>query len=267
MSPSSKPPSAPGKSTPEDDGKDRAAIRKAAQDLVRSAGLPPNLAFQVALGNLSLNEVLQRMVTREKVATLMERHGLPKSLATQIALGQADLDTVLRKQRLAAHLDANRERSLLGGSVADGGLIQLSLLGNRSAYGRVLEVGRYEFHFQIVDPKTGATTGDERIHKLQCKLGCLASDAKHVRNQIKRDKAYADPCEPIWKPQERYGCSDRRLFGHIDNEDQVECRVQEGQTLRGVIRWMGRWEFGLEMKKKQVEVVVFRHALLHLGRV
>ncbi len=251
----------------DDGGPQRAEIRRRAQELVRTAGIPQNLAWQVAQGNLSLNEVLQRMATRDRVTTLMERHGLPKSLATQIALGQADLDRVLRKQRLEEHMAANRDRSILAASVESGAPIHLGLLGGRTVHGRVVAVGRYEFTFRHIDPRSGAEGEEEAIHKLYCKYGCRAEDARGVRNQMKRDKSRPSKTEPIWKPQERYGCSDRRLFGYVDSEAPVSCTLQEGEVLRGLPRWMGRWEFGLELKKKAVEVVVFRHALVELGTV
>jgi sRNA-binding regulator protein Hfq len=245
----------------------RAELRRKVQELVDKAGIPVNLAWQVAQGTLSLNEVLKRMATRRRVDHLMVNHGLPKSLATQIALGQADLDHVLRKQRLELHLRENRERSILSESAADGSTIHLGLLGGRRVTGRVQSVGRYDFAFLHVDPRSGADLETETIHKLHCKYGCIAEDARGLRNQIKRDKSRPAKAEPIWKPQERYGCSDRRLFGYLDEEVAVQCTLQEGEMLRGLVRWMGRWEFGLELKKKSVMAVVFRHALVDLGTV
>ena len=64
--------------------------------------------------------------------------------------------------------------------------------------------------------------------------------------------------EPVWRPQDRYHCSDRRLFGQV-GRDPVTVISREGDTLTGAVVWVGRWEFGLTVKNAQV--TVFRHAM------
>jgi len=235
-------------------------VRNEATRIARETGIPQNLAHQVALGNLSLNDVLSRMATRAKVESLMKRHELPKSLATQIALGQADLNHVLRKRRLAEHIDQNRARSILTEAAESGTALMLGLHGRKSLRGTVVEVDRYEVH---VD---GADGERHTVHKLQIKYACTDQENRHVRNQIKRDKTRKEPVEPIWKPQDRYGCSDRRLFGVLDEKVQVVATTLEGEVFQGVVEWMGRWEFGMVLKKKNARVVLFRHALADLRR-
>ena len=106
----------------------------------------------------------------------------------------------------------------------------------------------------------------QTVHKLQIKYACADTDARLVRNQIKRDKERKDPTEPIWKPQDRYGCSDRRLFGVLDDGGSATVATLEGELFVGTAEWMGRWEFGMVLKKKGARVVIFRHALADFRR-
>lgn len=244
----------------QDHNPERDATRRRAAQLVRETGIPQNLAHQVALGNLTLNEVLHRMALRDKVDGLIKRHGLPKSLATQIALGQADLNAVLRKRRQADHLENNRQRSVLVEAAESGEPMLVGLHGKRTLRGVVDGVDRYEFRF------TDEAGEAHVVHKLQAKYACSGGMAKHVRNQIKRDKARKEPVEPIWKPQDRYGCSDRRLFGLLDDEAPAQVTTLEGEIFTGRVEWMGRWEFGMVLKKKGAQVVLFRHALADVRR-
>ncbi len=231
-------------------------VRAKAARLEREAGLPRTLAFQVAMGNVSLSEVLERMARRDRVEALMRRHGLPKSLATQVALGQADLDQILVKRRREQHLEANRDRSLLLDAQESGEPVMLALLGNRRVEGTVSSVDRYEF---VVTPKKGEA---ETIHKLNVKWGVALSQGNKARNVVRAPKQ-AEDAEPIWKPQDRFGISDKRLFSFLDDEVDIQVDTAEGERLRGQVGWMGRWEFSL-VTKKGIEVVVFRHALTHI---
>ena len=228
-------------------------VRAKATRLEREAGLPRTLAYQVAMGNVSLSEVLERMARIDQVENLMRRHDLPKSLATQVSLGQADLDQVLVRRRREEHLETNRVRSVLVETLEAGKPLILGLLGQRKLDGQVTAVDQYEFTFQPVKGEV------ETIHKLQVKYGIDLSQGNKARNVVKAPKVVA-AAEPVWKPQDRYGISDKRLFAFHDDELEVQVETSEGDQLRGTVTWMGRWEFGL-MTRKGVEVVVFRHAL------
>lgn len=231
-------------------------VRAKAARLEREAGLPRTLAFQVAMGNVSLSEVLERMARRDRVEALMRRHDLPKSLATQVALGQADLDQVLVRRRREEHLEEHRRRSLLTDVAESGHDVLLGLLGRRRLEGTVLSVDKYEFGFQ---PRKGEA---ESIHKLQVKFGVDLSQGSKARNALKISKS-GDAAEPVWKPQDRYGISDKRLFGYLDDELDIQVDTTEGDLVRGKVSWMGRWEFAVRTKKGP-EVVVFRHALANV---
>lgn len=239
----------------------RVEQRKKAAALAKDTGLPANLAHQVVLGNLKLNDVVERLAVRDRVDALVRKHDLPKSLATQIAMGQADLEQVLQKRRLSEHLDAHRERSALAEALQSSRVVSLGLHNAEQRRGRVTALDRYEISL------TGDNGVVENIHKLRVKFMADDEHIKAVRNQLRRDKDRPERCEPTWKPQDRYGCSDRRLFGLIDEQAEIQVTLLEGEVFRGQPTWMGRWEFGMVLPKKKVEVVIFRHALHDLRRV
>lgn len=238
----------------------KAQVKRKADSLVRDAGIPHNLAWQVATGALSLNEVLERLARKDKVDGLMRRFDLPKSLATQVAMGQADLDHVLKKRRMESEITRSKERSFLLEATHGGVPVVLGLHGRKTQKGHIKGVDRYEFSFQ----DRGADA-PETVHKLQVKWACLGNDELKVRKAHKKDKARDADSEPVWKPQDRYGCSDKRLFGYLDDCDEIVVTLLEGDRFTGTVTWMGRWEFGMELKKG-AEVVIFRHALADVRR-
>ncbi len=220
---------------------------------MQRTGLPRALARQVVCGQLTANDAIRRLAIRTQVEGLISTHQLPKSLATQIALGQADLEQVLRKRRLKEHLLRMADHSALLVALADETPLTLFLHGQRVTAGRVTGVDRYEV---VLDGKDG----EERVHKLQIKMLCASSDLRRARRQIKRAPKVPRTAEPVPLPQDRYGCSDRRLFGYLDQETDVRVTLLEGERLRGTVTWLSRWEFGLQ-QRKGVEMTVFRHAL------
>jgi hypothetical protein len=233
----------------------KAQVKRKADSLVRDAGIPHSLAWQVATGALSLNEVLERLARNDKVDGLMRRFDLPKSLATQVALGQADLDQVLRKRRMEAELARSRDRSFLL-EVTHGGVpVLLGLHGRRAEKGHVRGVDQYDFTFEA-----RGSEAPETVHKLQVKWACLGDHELKVRKAHKKDGTRDADAEPVWKPQDRYGCSDKRLFGHLDDCDDIQVTLLEGDQFTGHVTWLGRWEFGMELKKG-AQVVIFRHAI------
>ncbi len=237
---------------------DRDALRQKIAELERMTGIPHHYAVQVATNQLSLNDVLQRLALQDQVEGLMRRHALNRALATQVARGHANLAHILRKKRMIAHKEENYERSCLEESVG-GDPVGLSLHGRRDVRGQIVNVDQYEFDFQ---PQSGEP---ERIHKLQAKFIYAARDAKRVRRALRFERELRDtPLEPIDRPQDRYTCSDRRLFGYCDQETSVRALTLEGDVLKGQVIWMGRYEFGLRLKGG-VEVVLFRHALSDLS--
>jgi hypothetical protein len=233
---------------------ERSELRIKAEEIQSSTGIPYNLALHVARGERTLSSVLERLVAEDKIAQLVRKHEIPKSLAAQVALGQADLSAVLLKRELDSHIQENKERSVLVERVADGKPVGLALHGQRTVLGVVKGVDVYEF--ELV-PEGGAP---EKVHKLQAKFAWDPEEYKLVKKGIDSVKEGRVNAEPIWKPQDRYPLSDKRLFALKKAERAIAITTLEGDLLRGHVLWVGRWEIGLRMKGGGT-VDVFRHAV------
>lgn len=226
-----------------------ASVKARADELVGS-GMPYQMAMAVAHGRMELNEALERMARKDKVNALMERHQLSRALATQIALGHADLDVVLARRRLDEHRTTNRDRTCL----VPGARLTLVLHDGRTLKGAVGEVTAYQFGF-------AADTGEEIVHKLLVMYAYAPDDWKAVKKGVKADKKLAPgDAAPAARPQDRYSCSDKRLFGYLDKGTEVMVTLLDGETMRGTITWFGRYEFGLKLRT-EADVTVFRHSL------
>lgn len=231
------------------------SVKDQADELVRTTGIPRNMAFQVVRGALSLREVLERMSTRDRVETLVARHGLIRSLATQVALGQIPLDEVLRKRRLDEHLAANRDRSALTEAVSSGKPVALAVHDLAILRGVITQVDPYEIEISV----DGAPP--RRLHKLQIKYLYDPASYATAKKAMGFDAAKKKAREPIALPQDRYGCSDRRLFRYLDDQTPIVVTTLEGNTLRGTVTWLSRWEFGMKLARGGAWCVVMRHAL------
>jgi len=213
--------------------------------------MPYQMAMAVAHGKLDLSEALERMATKDRVQKLMDRYDLSRALATQVAIGHADLDKVLARRRLADHREANRERTSLEVSETP---LTLQLFGGESVRGAISAVDAYTFTLQ-------EKSAEREVHKLEVKYTYAPGDWKKVKKAVRVDKKVASrELRPEPRPQDRYSCSDKRLFGYLDSELPVTAILLEGDVLGGVVTWFGRYEFGLRVKG-DVEVTVFRHAL------
>lgn len=230
-------------------------VVRAKADKLHASGMPFQMAMAVAQGRLELNEALERLSRKERVNRLMEKHDLSRALATQIVIGHADLDQVLARRRLESHRESHRERTVL---VPGAGALTFVCHGGRQIKGAVAAVEPYDVRLA---PDGG---GDPvEVHKLQIKYAYPSADWKKVKKAVRAEKA-APSVEPVVRPQDRYTCSDRRLFGYLDRKQEVTVTLLEGDELRGEVTWFSRYEFGLKLKT-DVEVTVFRHALANIS--
>lgn len=228
---------------------------KARADSLAAQGMPYQMAMAVAHGRMDLNEALERMARKDCVDALMERHTLSRALATQIALGHADLELVLSRRRLDEHRRTNRDRSVL---VPETKLV-LQLNDGRAIKGRVRAVEPYQVVF--------GDDGEEpqSLHKLEILYAYAPDDWKSIKRAIRSDKHAVRPAEaPALRPQDRYSCSDKRLFGYLDRSDEIQVVLVNGEVIRGKLAWFGRYEFGMRLRG-EADLVVFRHALREVG--
>jgi sRNA-binding regulator protein Hfq len=121
-----------------------------------------------------------------------------------------------------------------------------------------VEVDRYEV--DLLDLDAGAPL---RAHKLQLKYAGAPDALRRVRRAMAWDASRKGRVAEIAaRPQERYGCSDRRLGELVDARTPVRVTLVEGEVLQGEIVRVCRYEFVLATK--QGEVTIFRHALADL---
>ena len=104
-----------------------------------------------------------------------------------------------------------------------------------------------------------------RLPKVRIKFAYDPGSYKQIRKNMRWDAARKGASEPVLRPQDRYGCSDKRLFRYLDSSVTVAVTTLEGEVFTGKVAWMGRWEFGLKLEKSEVEVVFWRHALADIA--
>lgn len=219
-------------------------------------GLNPRDARLVALGKADLNQLLQKMAEVERASRLQEKHTLNRALAVQIAKGHADLGQVLTRRRMESYLEEHGDRSALTDALQTGGAVGLALLGRRTIQARVVAVAKYEF--DVVDAETGTP---EHLHKLMVKYTFQPEERKTIRKSQSFDKERSKAVvEPVFRPQDRYRCSDRRLFSYQEARTKLLVSLVEGEQFNGSVSWMSEYEFGLELRGGGI-VVIMRHAL------
>lgn len=229
--------------------KEEAAKERAAA--LHRDGMPFQMAMAVAHGRLDLSTALETMARKQRAERLEQEHGLGRALATQVAMGQLDLELVLRRRRLAEHRTENRDRTWL----EPGRRLVLGLHDRKPLTATIDKVDPYSVH---VLPEKGEA---EEIHKLQVQFAYDPAQWKLVKKAIRTDKAVAQlKLEPVRLPQERYGCSDKRLFNYLDTKVDISVILLGGQTIKGQVAWFSRYEFEIEARNG-ARVGVFRHAL------
>jgi sRNA-binding regulator protein Hfq len=227
------------------------AIRAKAERLQQETGLPRAIAFHVAMGKTTLKEALSKMVEEENIDKMVRRHGLDRSLASQVVRGQQDLDEVLQRDRLKAHLVQNIHRSVLDEAAAAASPLWLALHGKGEVQGIVKGLTTYAFMVESDGKQV-------EVEKIQIKFATFAQDRASLSWGVEPSRDGS--VEPISKPQDRVGVSDKRIFSFLDEAKAVVLTTVEGECLQGELVWMGRWELGLK-QTDGTRFTVFRHAL------
>jgi len=242
----------------------RSQVRRKKDELVREAGLPDGLALQVARGHIELSEAVKILADRERVERLVRRHELNRSLATQVVRGDVSLDEVLERLRRETHLATHVQTSILSQAAADGAPRVFGLPGQRLVRACVTSLDTYGVQLQPDGPDGAPAGGLGETHKLQFKFGTTSTDLDAVRGVIDRNPERFGPAEPVVRPQDRYRCSDKRLFSWLDARAEIEVTTLEGDVVRGTLNWIGRWEISMAVAE-DVELVVFRHAIANVS--
>jgi len=229
--------------------------RRRAEEIVRTSNIPLGMALQVARNQRTLNDVVMQLARDAEADRLVARHELNRALAMQVARGDVKLDDVLRKMRQQTYMIAHRDESVLHEAFQQGRPLALAVHGGRILRGKVSGVELYDVLFQVEGD------AEERLPKVQIKYAYDPGQYKQLRKHLRHDARLKGPHDPILRPQDRYGCSDRRLYRYMDLGLEVTATTLEGEVLSGKVSWMSRWEFKLKLDKADTWVVVWRHAL------
>lgn len=233
---------------------DKAALRKKADKLVATTGIPRHWAYQIAQGRATLNQVLTRLARQDRIDQLERRYELDRSTAAQVVDGSQTLEQVMLRRRLAEHREEHGERSVFDEYLASGQSLVLHVHGLRTLSVRIAGVDPYE-----LDLDTEA--GRERMHKLQVKF----AHAADVTPKVGQPAGGRQATEPRPRPQDRFHCSDRRLFAWLDLKTPLRLSTLEGDQVEGKLDWIARWELGL--RQKGGLVVVMKHALAGIEEI
>jgi len=230
---------------------------RARADEFHKGGMPFQMAMAVAHGRMTLSDALERMSRKDRVTRLVEDQGLSRALATQVAMGHVELKTILRRRRLKEHRELNRDRTML----EVGNRLTFGLHGKRVLSGTVKATAPYSITVELDSGE------EEEIHKLQIKFVYVPTDWKRAKKAIKTDKALSKaPRDPVPRPQDRYGCSDKRVFTFIDRGDEIAITTLEGEVIRGKPVWFSRYEIAVEVRG-DATIYVFRHALHNVSTI
>lgn len=242
-----------------------------AREIAERSGLPMSLAREVAIGRLSLNEALHRLMRRDKADRLMRQHGLSRSAAFNVASGHQSLEVALLAKELQESEARQPDRSVLADLQASGELGTFYLFAQEPFRAKVLDVEIYDVVVQGPDEQ------ERRLAKHDIELVAPERAPEDLAPLITEDAAVAQKAlGPSTSYRDRFRSSKRTLFSH--HRDRVPTRVvlRDGRVVTGFVGWFGKWEFELALVKPQKKigtakpvgsVVIFRHALHALDAV
>jgi hypothetical protein len=240
----------------------RAHIRRKAEELMRDAGLPQHLAMRVAKAELPLTDALTLVDSQDRVARLITRHKLDKSLATQVVLGRVSLDQVLQRRRMLNHVESHKSKSILDVALADGNPRIFGLHGQRLVRARLTELDAYGL--TLVSDEANAPAGPVgKMHKLEVKFVLNTTEIDLARAALKHQPEFEIQA-PIKRPQDRFRCTNKRLFAWIDAKSSVDLTTLEGDLISGPLNWFGRWELSIRASE-DLDIIVLRHAITNIS--
>ncbi len=226
-----------------------------AKQLHERNGIPFGQAVRVVRGQVTLNEVVLRMLRRDKIDKLVQQHGIGRALAGSIVDGKIDQEHALLKFRARWNVIQNRERSALDEARQDGRRVALMLDPDLVRFGRIRKVDTYEFDFE---PEDGPP---ETVHKTMVHCVFDPAEVKTVARRTKVDeKVQARDLAPQISAQQRLHFKHAVLQKILESEKPCTAVTRRGKIFRGKIQRYGLYEMGLKLDRGPF-VTLFRHAL------
>ncbi len=230
-----------------------------ARTLQNKHGLPFSMAMRVALGQMSLSAVLDRMVRRRDIAKLVQKHKIPPSVAGQVLDGKISLEKYLR-QHSPSHIRASRPSVL---DTAKGSQREIGIMidPDQLVVGKVTKCSRYQIVFAI---RGGETT--ESLHKTHIHFAFRAQHVDAIRRAMTIDEEIRSQNlapEKCMRLRRQYKNSVLQKLA--DAKAKVLIATRRGHCLSGTFRWFTKFEIGLQLDGGGPQIIIFRHALHRLA--
>lgn len=231
-----------------------------ARDLEVKWGLPRDVAVQIALGRLELDEVLQKIQLREKVDRLVEQGDLFPPLGPQVVAGSWSLDQALFHTRLRARKAASDYmRCFLDDFARESRPAALGVVGGGLLQGTIVESRPFDLVFR---PRNGEK--ESTVLKHDVKFFFDASRRKHLLKSVRQgspEEVVAG--DHLKRVGSRNDVKARTLLALQESGKAVNWQTVEEDCIRGRIGWFGRYEVSLQVAKG--EIFVLRHAVAAVG--
>lgn len=221
--------------------------------------LPIQTAVQIAKGNRSLSDVLEKEQLKERVAGLVQRGELYEGYGGQVVAGSWPMERALFLTRLRERKQApDYMRCYLDDYARDRRPAALALLGNELLQGTVLDSRPYDITFETQDGES------LDVSKHDIKFYFDARRKKHLLKTVRwGDKEASRARGSLARVGTREDVKARDLLELQEGERAIGWSTVEGDVLRGLVTWFGRYEVVLTSPKG--EIVALRHGVASIS--
>jgi hypothetical protein len=227
---------------------------KKAAELSARTGVPLWGAYRIVRGELTLNDLLQTLIRREKFEKL-QKSGLDADLAGHVVHGSLDewRASVLMDNRKAGRRRFSDDRIESTGQT--GGQLGVWRFGSDMQVGAVVKARTYDFDFQ---PEGAAEA--TLVFKHDVKAVCAAEMAATIAAARRFEKKIVQEGLGASRDRkDRYRPTEELLARALASTTPIRCVFRDGTALEGRVKAFGRWD--LDLVVGTAEVTVFFHAL------
>lgn len=248
------PPEAGEKPAPASNSPDKTVDDEDVKKLAADAGISPEAALAIILGQTSLKRAQNNIRKRSALYLFAHEHKLPHSLAGQVIRKQMSLEEAQTRARVIEHRRHHRRRCSFTKAMKSEEPMIVGLHGQEELRAKVLENLKYDVKLLI--------KGEEQvIPKHNVKYMFHPDLRKLVRKQLKQDKELSkSPLGPITKVAQRFKLKDDVIQRVIDLETHLLVTLLEGERFAAEVKHYSQYEIVFNMRNEG-EVTVFRHAL------
>jgi hypothetical protein len=226
-----------------------------ARDLAGKSGIPLAAAIRVVLGQATMAQTVQALQLRDKVEALAREGKLFKGLPGKVLKGELTLEQALALTRLGElKRGPDYMKCHFGDFARSGTAVGVATVGRKILYCTVVEDQKFEVRLKPAE-------GEEvTLHKHDVKFYFDASRKKQVLKQVAWGQG-GEPLPPdhLWKQKNRTDIKAAVYFAALEAGKALRWESVEGDSLRGKVAFLGRYEVVLESPAGD-RIVVLRHA-------